>query len=64
MRNLIKNVNLILPDRIILNAWLVTEDEKIDDFGEMPIPKGDFTDIIDGAGSYLSPGFVETHVHG
>ena len=29
MRNLIRNVNLILPDRIMRNAWLVTEDERI-----------------------------------
>ena len=64
MRNLIKNVNLILPDRIIRDAWLVTEDDRIDDFGRMPVPAGNFTDIIDGNGLYLSPGFVETHVHG
>ena len=64
MRILIKNVNIILSDRIMRDGWLVTEDAVIDDFGTGCTPKGEFTQEIDGKGLYLSPGFVDTHVHG
>lgn len=64
MKTLIKNVCLILPDRLIEDAWLVSCDGIIDDFGVGAYPKADFDSITDGGGEYLAPGFVETHVHG
>ena len=42
MRILIRNVNIILPDRIMRDGWLVTQDELIDDFGTGTLPKGEF----------------------
>ena len=58
MRTLIKNVKIILPDRVLPDAWLVTEGELIDDFGSGSFPKGDFGTVVDGEGLFLSPGFV------
>lgn len=64
MKTLIKNVCLVLPDRLIDDAYLVASDGMIDDFGTGAPPKGDYATVIDGEGDYLSPGFVDTHVHG
>lgn len=64
MKNLIHNANLILPDRIIHDGWLVTDGIYIDDFGSGNYPKGEFDNIYDAEGGYISPGFVDTHVHG
>ncbi|NLZ76706.1 MAG: amidohydrolase family protein [Spirochaetales bacterium] len=64
MKALIRNVRLIMPDRVMDDAHLVIRDGLIDDFGTGAYPKGEFTGIIDGKGAYLSPGFVDTHVHG
>ena len=64
MRTLIKNVRLIMPDRVMGDARLVIRDGLIDDFGTEAYPNGEFHEVIDGKGAYLSPGFVDTHVHG
>ena len=52
MRILIKNVNIILPDRILRDGWLVTRDALIDDFGTGTTPKGEFSEEIDGKGKH------------
>ncbi len=64
MRNLIKNVDIVFPDRILKDGWLVTEEDRIDDYGQGITPNGEFSEIVDGQRMYLSPGFVDTHVHG
>jgi len=64
MKTLIKNVNIILQDSILDEAWLVAQDGKIEDFGDGPYPKAPFDEVYDGGGDYLSPGFVDTHIHG
>ena len=64
MRNLFRHFEIILPDRILHDAWLVTSEDRIDDFGFEPCPCGEFDSVVDGDGLYLSPGFVDTHVHG
>lgn len=63
MKKLIKNVQLILPYKILEQAWLVIRDDTIYDFGT-GCPGGQFDQVIDGGGCYLSPGFVDMHVHG
>lgn len=63
MKKLIKNVQLILPYKILEQAWLVIRDDIIYDFGT-GCPGGQFGQVIDGNGLYLSPGFVDMHVHG
>ncbi len=59
------NGTLITPFREIDDGFVLIKDEsieKIGKVGEMPIP----TDarIIDVKGNYISPGFVDTHLHG
>ncbi len=54
-----ENALLILPDRVEPGT-LVVRDERIDSFG--PVPAG--ATVVDLGGKYLSPGFVDLHVHG
>jgi N-acetylglucosamine-6-phosphate deacetylase len=54
------NAALIFPERVERDGVLVVRDGRIDSCG--PIPPG--TNLIDIGGKYLSPGFVDLHVHG
>ena len=63
---LFKNVTLILPDRLVSGGSLRTQGERIEALatgGESLEPLPD-EEVIDGAGAYLAPGFVDLHVHG
>lgn len=57
---IIKNCNIIFPDNIKIGSVLV-KDEKI-----LKINPDSLVDeeIIDGEGLYLSPGFIDVHIHG
>jgi len=55
------NASLILPDRIVPNASLIEDCSRIVAMGEHLAPAGN---VVDLAGKYLAPGFVELHVHG
>ena len=62
MRKCFYNAVLILPDRLLPNGWLLTEDGKIARYGTGdPIPA---EEMIDCQGQYLSPGFIDVHCHG
>lgn len=75
---LIKNVNLILLDRIVRGSILFSDKiEKVfynnpvpdlNDFAGLPGEKPEVLDAkfdtIDGDGLYLSPGFIDIHIHG
>ena len=56
-----KNVNVVFPDRI-RNTCVVVSDGKITDICD----RFDENEIkaVDGNGLYLSPGFIDAHVHG
>ena len=58
---LIKNCNIIYLDKIELGSVLI-EDGKIKEINPKSI--SDNLDIIDGSGLYLSPGFIDVHIHG
>lgn len=61
----IKNCKLVLHDRILPDATLLICGERIAAFGgadEVKIPDG--VNVIDAAGGYVGPGFVDIHVHG
>jgi len=50
------------------NAWLLIEDQKIKDFGQMPTensqqPAHDSDKIIDATGKFVLPAFVDSHSH-
>lgn len=66
MKTLIKHVQLIFPDRILKNAWLTAQDGLIMDYGTgiCPEPEHSYEQVVDGENQYLSPGFVDIHVHG
>ncbi len=58
----IKNGKIILPDRIDEGKVLLI-DEKIEGIVDLQdIPSG--VEIIDAEGGYISPGFIDLHIHG
>lgn len=59
---IIKNANVIFTDKI-RNATVICDNGKIIDIVERYDEKPD-DKIIDATGQYLSPGFIDVHVHG
>ncbi len=60
---LIQNGTLILPDQLIEGGAVLCERGKIKDVGEsVAVPKNAI--VIDARGGYISPGFIDIHVHG
>src|SRR5690242_11152885 len=55
-------VRLILPDKVLENAWIRFAEGKILDFGTGT--PADASGAMDGGNLFLAPGFVDTHVHG
>jgi N-acetylglucosamine-6-phosphate deacetylase len=65
MKQIVKiiNGNVILPHRIIDNASVLIEDGIIKEVSDKKIStKADIT--LDAKGNYISPGFIDIHVHG
>ncbi|TWT66170.1 amidohydrolase family protein [Allorhodopirellula solitaria] len=53
----------ILPDRLLADAVVICRDGWIESIGQsQPIPEA--SQVVDLGGNYLSPGFVDLHVHG
>ncbi len=64
---LFRNVTLVLPDRLVPGGTLRTRGGRIvaitTDGEPLAASEGE-EEVIDGGGAYLSPGFVDLHVHG
>lgn len=58
----IKNGNIILKDKILQGKSIIY-DEKIIEIVENNVPSKDI-ETIDIKGNYISPGFIDIHVHG
>jgi len=58
------NATLILPQQLLTQAWLQVQSGRIAAFGTMPFRAASSQAIVDAAGKYVSPGFVDMHVHG
>jgi N-acetylglucosamine-6-phosphate deacetylase len=60
---LIQNGTLILPDRLLAKGAVLCEGGKIKAVGaRIATPKNAV--VIDARGGYISPGFIDIHVHG
>jgi N-acetylglucosamine-6-phosphate deacetylase len=57
------NGNIITESAILSNGTVFIEDEKIIGVEKTNIPTSDFEEI-DAKGNYVSPGFIDIHVHG
>ncbi|MFZ9743350.1 MAG: N-acetylglucosamine-6-phosphate deacetylase, partial [Chitinophagaceae bacterium] len=57
------NGNIITESAILSNGTVFIEDEKIIGIEKTNIPTSDFEEI-DAKGNYVSPGFIDIHVHG
>ena len=61
---LFTHVTAILPDRLVEDAWVLCDRGKIVSIStKRPRVPADVW-IVDGRGGYLSPGFIDIHVHG
>lgn len=60
----VKNINIILADRIIEDGLLIFDNDirEIRSFYSEENLKD--IEVIDGNGGYLSPGFIDIHIHG
>jgi N-acetylglucosamine-6-phosphate deacetylase len=67
---IISNVKLVLPGRIVPgnvlveNGIIAAVDETAGKLAFPPDWKNENTELIDGGGHYLSPGFIDIHNHG
>src|SRR5437879_1278308 len=59
---ILTNARLIFPDGIRDGLEVVVHDGKIDAI--RPAARARGKDVVDLAGNYLAPGFVDLHVHG
>jgi len=57
------NGNILTPYRIIKNGTVVITNGKISDVSERDIEVPDAVKI-DAKGNYISPGFIDLHIHG
>lgn len=56
--------DLVLPDRVLAGGTLVIERDRIVDVVDRPARGGEADATVDVSGRIVSPGFVDTHVHG
>lgn len=66
-KTLIRNARIFVPGRSSFIGWLLTDNEKIADYGENAAPenlKNNADELIDAEGQNLLPGFIDIHTHG
>lgn len=64
MKTVIYNGSVITTNDIVSNASILIEKDRIIDILNESVPRIDDAQYIDAKGSYISPGFIDTHVHG
>jgi N-acetylglucosamine-6-phosphate deacetylase len=60
---IIQNGIIVLPGKLLKNSCLEISGDKISRIGKTIKPKPGDT-IIDACGAFVSPGFIDTHIHG
>ncbi|WP_433333425.1 N-acetylglucosamine-6-phosphate deacetylase [Spirillospora sp. CA-294931] len=58
------NARLVLPDRVARGGLRITADGRIGEIFAWNPPPGNDDVVLDLAGNYVVPGFVDIHVHG
>src|SRR5574340_710588 len=59
----IKNGRVVLKERIVRDATVIVNNGKIAAISRKIVPsKGSF--VIDAGGCFVSPGFIDCHIHG
>src|SRR3954471_13556716 len=61
---LFRNANLILPDRIVPRGSLRTRGDKIVAVADHDVAPLQDDEVYDVKGRFLSPGFIDLHIHG
>lgn len=64
MKILIKNAQVVLPDRIIANGYVAVENGKFTQITEKEIASSGFDETIDTNGDYIFPGLVDLQING
>lgn len=64
MKTLIKNGTVLTPFREIQNGGVLIKNGKIVEVLEAGSPLPEAEEVIDAQGLYISPGFIDVHVHG
>lgn len=65
MLTLIKNVKIVLPDKILEGHSVVVNEGKISNIlANKTIDDANYDNVIHGENNYLSPGFIDIHTHG
>jgi N-acetylglucosamine-6-phosphate deacetylase len=64
MKRLFTNGTIILPDRLVKGGSVETDGERITAVHAGPVKAADGAEVIDLGEGYLSPGFIDLHVHG
>ena len=63
-RLIIRNGTVILPDRLIEDGEVIVRQGTIHSVGKRRAKPQAADDVVDAQGGYISPGFVDLHVHG
>src|SRR5918996_548513 len=58
------NGSVVLPDRVLDGGEVVTLGDRIRAVGRADAPAPSGLAVVDLAGGYLLPGFIDLHVHG
>lgn len=64
MRTAICNGKVILPTRVLRGGTVITDRGIIEAVLPGGLPEGFVGQVVDAAGRYVSPGFVDIHTHG
>lgn len=62
-RTLIHSAKLVSSGRVVPDGWVLFDGDRIADTGAGQL-RPDAAEVVDAAGRWLAPGFIDLHVHG
>ena len=63
MSTVVKNCTIVLPNKLLKNSAVFIKGSKISSISKKQTPKKGSI-VIDARGLFVSPGFIDTHIHG